>query len=204
VLTCLPAGRYRWLQIKKNPELPSSNNKLKNNKTIMRPDLSLVPEFYHNYINQVPENDLMEAFQKESPLFIQFMENIPKEKQDHRYAAGKWSIKELLQHLIDAERVFSYRALRFARKDTTPLPGFDENLYTANAKIENRNWKDLLEEFKSVRRSSEYLFGSFDEEQLSAQGISSNHSIYVLAFGYIIVGHSIHHQKIIKERYLQK
>src|SRR5258706_2491759 len=179
---------------------PQILNFKKNN--IMRPNLSLVPEFYHKYINQVPENELMDAFKKESPLLIQFLESIPKEKQDYRYGEDKWTIKEVLQHIIDAERIFNYRALRFARKDPTPLPGFDENLFAANAKIENRNWNDLLEEFKVVRRSSEYLFDSFDEEQLNATGISNNHPSYVLAFGYVVIGHSIHHQKIIKERYL--
>ena len=168
----------------------------------MRPDLSTIPEFYHNYINQVQENELMEAFKKEGPLLINFFKNITKEKQDYRYGSGKWTIKEILQHIIDAERVFGYRALRFARKDPTPLPGFDENLFAKNAKIENRNWNDLLEELKIVRKSSEYLFGSFNEEQLNASGISNNNPMYVLAFGYVIVGHSIHHQKIIKERYL--
>ncbi len=88
-----------------------------------RPDLTRVPEFYHNYINQVSENDLMEAFQKESPAFIQFFENIPPSKYDYRYAEGKWTIKEVLQHIIDAERVFSYRALCFARKDQHSLAG---------------------------------------------------------------------------------
>ena len=167
-----------------------------------RPDLQKVPKFYHNYINQVPENELATAFKKESPAFIQFLENIPADKRNFRYAAGKWSIKEVLQHIVDAERIFAYRALRFARKDATPLPGFEENDYAANAKTENRNWNDLVEEFKVVRRSSEILFGSFDEEQLNASGISSNHSNYVLAFGYIIIGHANHHRNVIRERYL--
>lgn len=167
-----------------------------------RPNLSIVPEFYHKYINQVPENDLMEAFQKESPSFTQFMENIPEAKREYRYSEGKWTIKEVVQHIIDGERVFDYRALCFARKDPAPLPGFDENIFAANAKSENRNWNDLMEEFKVVRKSSEYLFGSFDEEQLNARGISSNHSNYVLAFGYVIIGHSLHHLNVIRERYL--
>ena len=158
-----------------------------------RPDLQLVPESYHNYIQQVPENDLSEAFQKEGPSFIRFLESIPRGKQEYRYAEGKWTVKEILQHIIDGERVFAYRALRFARKDPTPLPGFDENLFAENAKPENRNWMDLMEEFKAVRKASELLFASFDEEQLNASGIASGHSNYVLAFGYVIVGHALHH-----------
>jgi hypothetical protein len=168
----------------------------------MRPDLSRVPVFYHNYINQVPENDLLEAFNNQTPAFIEFIERIPAEKHDYRYADGKWTIKEVLQHIIDAERVFSYRALRFARKDPTFLPGFDENSFADNARAYKRDWKNLVEEFKALRMSSEYLFASFDEEQLDAAGTANNNSIYVLGIGYVVVGHAIHHSKVLRERYL--
>src|SRR5213075_2346356 len=94
-----------------------------------RPDLNRVPEFYHNYINQVPENDLMTAFKNQTPLFIDFLTSVPADKIDYVYAEEKWTIREILQHVIDAERVFSYRSLRFARKDPTPLSGFDEKLF---------------------------------------------------------------------------
>ena len=168
----------------------------------MRPDLARVPAFYHNYINQVPDNDLMIAFKNQTPVVIDFFQNIPANKIDYAYAEGKWTIREMLQHIIDAERVFCYRALRFARKDPTPLPGFDENLFAENAKAERRNWNDLLEEFKVVRKATEWLYSSFDEDQLNATGTSNNNSIYVLAFGYISVGHAIHHMNVIKQRYL--
>jgi len=168
----------------------------------MRPDLNRVPEFYHNYINLVPEDDLMSSFKNQSPLFIDFIKSIPANKIDYAYAEGKWTIKEALQHIIDAERVFCYRALRFARKDPTPLPGFDEKLFAENAKADKRNWNELIEEFKTVRKATEWLYSSFDEEQLNTTGFSNNASNYVLAFGYISIGHSIHHTKIIKERYL--
>jgi len=167
-----------------------------------RPDLARVPEFYHNYINQVPETDLMTAFKNQTPIALQFFQTMSPNKIDHAYAEGKWTIKEILQHIIDAERVFSYRALRFARKDPTPLPGFDENLFAENARVDKRTWNDLLEEFKVVRKATELLFSSFDEEQLNASGTSNNNSVYVLAFGYISVGHAIHHMNVIKQRYL--
>jgi len=167
-----------------------------------RPDLNRAPEFYHNYISQVPENDLMTAFKNQTPVFVNFLNSIPADKINYAYAAGKWTIKEVLQHAIDAERIFCYRALRFARNDSTPLPGFDENLFAENAKTDKRNWNDLVEEFKTVRKATEWLYSSFDEEQLNASGVSNNHSNYVLAFGYISIGHSLHHMKIIKERYL--
>jgi uncharacterized damage-inducible protein DinB len=167
-----------------------------------RPDLSLVPAFYHNYINQVPEDNITSAFKNQTPIAIQFYESIPERKHDHRYAEGKWTVREVLQHIIDGERIFSYRALRFARTDATPLAGFDENVYAVNANAGKRDWNELIEEFKAVRKSSEYLFGSFDEEQLNAIGTSGNKTIPVVALGYIIVGHPIHHKKIIEERYL--
>lgn len=168
----------------------------------MRPDLSFIGSFFHNYINQVTEDDIVAAFQKHSPELIHFLERIPPQKYDHRYAEGKWSIKEVLQHIIDAERIFAYRSLRFARKDATPLSGFDENLFVENAKTDKRDWHTLLEEFKVTRRSSEYLFQSFDKDQLLAKGVANNTPTYVLGVGYILVGHSIHHMKILKERYL--
>ncbi len=169
----------------------------------MRPDLSRVPAFYHNYISQVPENNLEEAFSEGTTAFIQFIETIPPEKYDYRYAEGKWTVKEVLQHIIDAERIFGYRALRFARKDPTFLPGFDENSYAENAGADKREWNPLVEEFKVVRMASEYLFASFDDEQLDATGTANNNSIYVLGIGFIVVGHSLHHLKILKERYLR-
>ncbi len=168
----------------------------------MRPDLSRVSSNFHGYINHVPEDDLAEAFDKQSASFVRFLDAIPNDKYDYRYGDDKWTIKEVLQHVIDAERVFAYRALRFARKDKTPLPGFDENAFAANAKAASRSWDKLVEEFKVVRRSSELLFLSFDEDQLQSDGISSNAPNYVLGLGFILVGHAMHHQKILKERYL--
>ena len=168
----------------------------------MRPDLSRIPAFYHNYINQVPQDELMDAFRVQGPAFVNFIEAIPTSKHDYRYAEGKWTIKEVLQHIIDAERVFAYRALRFARKDDTPLPGFDENLFAENAKADGRNWDDLVAEFKVLRKSSEHMFAAFDADQLDATGKANNHPVYVMGIGFIVIGHSLHHMRIIKERYL--
>ncbi len=167
-----------------------------------RPDLSRVPEFYHKYIGLVKEDDLMQALKNNTASFLSFLKSIPAEKYDYRYADGKWTIKEVIQHIIDAERIFSYRALRFARKDATPLPGFDENLFAINAKADKRNWNDLVDEFAAVRKATEILFASFDEEQLESEGNSNNHSNYVLGIGFISVGHCSHHRKVIEERYL--
>jgi hypothetical protein len=167
-----------------------------------RPDLSRVPEFYHGYINKVKEDDLMAGLKSSTKNLFDILKSIPAEKQDYRYADDKWTIKEVVQHMIDGERVFTYRALRFARKDDTPLPGFDENLFAQTAKADKRNWNDLVEEFTAVRKATEAMFGSFDNDQLEATGTASGASNYVLGFGYIVAGHVNHHCGIIKERYL--
>jgi hypothetical protein len=167
-----------------------------------RPDLSRVPEFYHHYINQVADDDLMTAMKDQTASFSTFLSTIPPGKIDYRYGPDKWTVKEVLQHIIDAERIFAYRALCFARKDATPLPSFDENKYAENAKVSNRNWNDLIQEFKSLRISNELMFGGFDHEQLESTGTASGKSNYVLAIGFTIIGHLNHHVKILKERYL--
>lgn len=167
-----------------------------------RPDLSAVPVFFHNYINQVKEDDLLTALVKQTPELIHFFEQLPEEKHDFAYAERKWTIKDLLQHIIDAERIFTYRALRIARKDSTPLPGFDEELYAQTAQAGKRSWQSLVDELKAVRKATNLLFSSFSEDQLAAAGTSNNASINVLSIGFITVGHCNHHIRIIKERYL--
>ena len=164
-------------------------------------NLEKVPGFYHNYIRMVTEEDLLSAFQQHPKDLISFLKGIPNEKWSYRYAEGKWSIKEMIQHLIDAERIFCYRALTFARKDDKMLPGFDENHYTAVSKADQRNPKDLMEELELLQRASAKLFESFDEEKLQAEGVANNNRIYVEAIGYIIIGHCRHHLKVLQERY---
>ena len=167
-------------------------------------DLSRVPEYYHKYINLVNENDLDQAFQKHQTDLIAALSQISVDKWDYRYAEGKWTIKEVVQHIIDAERIFCYRALCFARKDAASLPGFDENTYATASKADKRTKEDLVDELQSVQRSSVQLFRSFDEEQLHEAGIANGKSVYVKAIGYIIVGHALHHKNILLERYLQQ
>lgn len=165
-------------------------------------DLSRVPEYYHRYIHLAINDDIETAFEKHQSDLLSFLKEIPKKKWNYRYAEGKWSIKEVVQHIIDAERVFSYRALCFARKDAGPLPGFDENLFAANSKADDRTKKDLLKELKTVQESSAQLFRSFDEEQLNQPGVASGNPTYVKGIAYILVGHALHHKKILEERYL--
>lgn len=167
-----------------------------------RPDLLQVPEWYHGYINKVTGNDFLVEMKKQTGELIRFLKRIPVEKQDYRYAKGKWTVKELVQHLVDAERIFAYRALCFARQDKTSLPSFDENEYANNSKAKKRKWNELIEEYKIVRLSNEILFGSFDKGQIQSVGIANNNPVSVNAIGFILVGHATHHLEIIKARYI--
>lgn len=134
--------------------------------------------------------------------FIRFVQDIPMDKHDYRYAEGKWTIKDIIQHVIDAERVFAYRALRFARNDSTELPGYDENLFAAMVNANNRHLKDLLTELSAVRHATLLLFKSFTTEELLRKGIASGYTLSVRALGFCIIGHQNHHMKIFRERYL--
>jgi len=166
-------------------------------------DLSRVPEYYHKYINLAINDNLKSALERHQTELLSFLKNIPKKKWNYRYAEGKWSIKEVVQHIIDAERVFTYRALCFARKDQTPLPGFDENVFAANSNADDRTKKDLLKEVRTVQASSVQMFDSFNEGQLSQPGIANEKPSYVQGIAYIMVGHALHHKKILEERYLK-
>jgi len=155
-----------------------------------------------NYINKAADKEVVKSIKENTKAFKKVLKNIPAKKRNHAYAAGKWTIKESLQHIIDAERVFAYRALRVARLDATPMPGFDENRWAEAANKTDRKWGDLVQEFKTVRTSTEILFESLGEEELVFAGMASNHPINALALGYVIAGHVQHHIDIFKERYL--
>lgn len=168
-----------------------------------KPDLTTIPEYYHKYVRLVQENDAATALTENTGTAVLFFDGIPEEKWDHRYADGKWSIKELVQHMIDTERIFAYRALCMARGEKQSLPGFDENQYAASSHAERRQKEDLAEEFKTVRKASELLFRSFGDDQLAATGVANNNSVSVNGLGFIMVGHVLHHLNILEERYLQ-
>ena len=167
-----------------------------------RPDLTRVPEYYHKYIDKVKEDDLITALRNSATTLFNLLNSLPEEKQNYRYAEGKWTIKELVQHLMDSERVFSYRALRFSRKDESRLPGFNEKHFGENAKADKRNWNEMLDEFAGLLKADLAMFASFDNEQLEQSGIASDRPVYVLAIGFICAGHILHHCDVIKERYL--
>ena len=159
-------------------------------------------EFNATYINALDDVNLFEELEISLHDFIKFVQNIPMDKFDYRYAEGKWTIKDIIQHIIDAERIFGYRALRISRNDKTPLPGFEENDYVENTNANGRSIQELLTEFSAVRHAHLLLFKSFSVEQLTRMGIASNHAISVRALGFLMVGHQKHHQKVFQERYL--
>ena len=158
--------------------------------------------FYSNYIKALKNVELLEELEISLHDFIKFVQNIPLDKFDYQYAEGKWTIKEIIQHIIDTERIFGYRALRISRNDQTPLPGFEENNYVDNSDGNSRSIQELLTEFSAVRHSNLLLFKSFSNEQLTRMGIASNHPVSVRALGFLIIGHLKHHQKVFQERYL--
>lgn len=160
-------------------------------------------QFYANYVALVSdEYSLLEELEISVHRLVKFVREIPMDKFDYRYAEGKWTIKDILQHLIDAERVFAYRALCFARNDKTELPGFEEDDYVIEANANKRSIQDLLTELLIVRQSSLALFKSFNDEQLIRIGTASNNPMSVRALGFIIIGHQNHHQRVFEERYL--
>ena len=167
-----------------------------------RSDLFPMPDFFDRYINLVDDIDLMDALAQtarfENLLSLETLEALG----DRVYAPGKWISKDILQHIIDNERIMSYRALRFARNDQTPLPGYDEDPFAQFAHASRRTLPDLYDEYALVRQSTLALFRNFDEEMLLRSGIASNREISVLALGFVLVGHPIHHVNIIRERYL--
>ena len=158
--------------------------------------------FFEPYMSKVGEVDLIEELEISVHRLIKFVQNIPMDKFDYVYAEGKWTIKDILQHIIDAERIFSYRALRMARRDKTPLPDFDEDDYATIANGSKRTIIDLLTELAVVRQATLSLFKTFVDDDLMQIGIASNNPISVRAIGFIIIGHQNHHQQIFSERYL--
>jgi len=161
------------------------------------------PVFYTPYIEILDGvSNLLQHLEASLELFEQILYEVDEEKYEFSYQAGKWTLKEVVQHLIDAERVFVYRALRFSRKDATPLMGYKENSYVSNYEINKRDFNTLLDEFCLLRRSTILMFQGFDKEILDLRGTADGNSISVRALGFICSGHVLHHLKIIQERYV--
>lgn len=170
---------------------------------ITRPSIGDYAEFYHNYVQKVPlDVPIILHLEEASKTTSDWMNQLPADKWAYRYAEGKWSIKEVLLHMIDAERIFAYRALRIARNDQTLLAGFDENSYVPYSQADGRSPQSLMEEYIAVRRATVALFRNLPEEAWAYSGNMNHSPATTLALAFIIAGHEMHHLQIIRERYL--
>ncbi|WP_339881562.1 DinB family protein [Polaribacter vadi] len=160
--------------------------------------------YFEQYMQLVTKEgkSIIENMQNSQIEFDTILRNLPKEKHTFSYAEGKCTLKELIQHSIDTERVFCYRALCFARNDKTSLPGFDQDIFVDNGNANQLEFSDLLDEMSTLRKSTIQLYKSFSEEALLRIGVASGNKISVRALGYLFSGHQIHHLNIVKERYL--
>lgn len=160
--------------------------------------------YFEHYIQLVSAEPLSikTQLEKSQKDFDALLRNLPAEKHGFSYAEGKWTLKELIQHVIDTERVFAYRALCFARNDQTALPGFDQDVFVANGNANQLNYFDLLDEMATLRKSTLQMYTSFSEEALLRKGEASGNTLSVRALGYLFSGHQVHHLNIVKERYL--
>jgi uncharacterized damage-inducible protein DinB len=170
---------------------------------IQRPESTEYFEYYDTYIRRVPDGDILLLLGENLAETLALLDTVPAGLEEHRYAPGKWSIREVIGHVIDAERVFAYRALHFARRDAAPLPSMEEGDYARYSNAGQRTLRDLAEELAAVRRSSILLFRSFDEEMLDFRGKASGYEFSVRSIPYIVAGHEIHHRSVLAERYLK-
>lgn len=158
--------------------------------------------YYSRYIEHLGETELVKGLIDSHAKYLEFFKSIPEDKLEYRYAEGKWTIKEIVLHLIDTERVFAYRAQRFGRKDTTPLSGFDQDDFVLASNANSRPLNNLLTEYSAVRQSSVQLFKNFNRAALLQLGEASGSKMSARAAGFMIIGHEEHHCKVIRERYL--
>jgi len=158
---------------------------------------------FSKYVTLVPEGDIIQTLERQIENSLSLFRSISSDKANFRYAPDKWSVKELLGHLIDSERIFSYRALRFARNDQTPLPGYEQNDYVRYADFDSRNLADMAEEFATVRRATIQLFRPLNETEWLRRGKANENDVSVRALAFIIAGHELHHMEVLRTRYLQ-
>lgn len=167
-----------------------------------KPEKTEYDPYYETYVSLVPEGDIVDILERQSAEVAGFFSAIPEEKGPYAYAEGKWSIKELLGHLIDGERIFMYRVFRISRGDTTPIEGFEQDNYIENARSNERSFADLLNEFAALRRANIIAYRHFSDEDWRRTGIANKVEITTRALANIIAGHTTHHLNILKTRYL--
>ncbi|MBP6823178.1 MAG: DinB family protein [Acidobacteria bacterium] len=158
--------------------------------------------YYGKYVSLVPDGNIVDTLTTQLSETLAAWQAVPADKAEHRYAPGKWSTKEMMVHVIDTERVMAYRTLRIARGDKTPLPGFDQDVFMANTECSARSIADLADEFEAVRKSSLHLFRHLTDAAWQQVGTASDNPISARALAYIIAGHELYHQEILRDRYL--
>ena len=167
-----------------------------------RPESSEYPSYAEGYISRVPNGNIVGILSQQLEDTLALIGSIPDARKDWRYAEDKWSVKELIGHVIDSERIFAYRALRFGRGDSTELSGFEQDDYVRGGSFSERSLSDLAEEYEHVRRSTISLLANLDDEAWTRRGSANNNEVSVLALAFIIAGHERHHVEILRTRYL--
>ena len=176
---------------------------MKTNRLIPKPEEGEYAPYAIMYIDLLPDDGrVLDHLQVNSQKTAAFIRSFPEEKLTYRFAPGEWTIKEIMVHIIDDERIFAYRALRFARNDQNELPGFDQDEYVTYSRANEREIEDILAEFETVRAATITLFNSFDDEALPRVGIGSGNVMSVRAAAYHLAGHELHHVASIEENYL--
>jgi hypothetical protein len=169
---------------------------------IMRPDRTEAAEYYFTYIDQVPSGDIVSILDAQLPETTAVLERISEEQSRHRYAAEKWTMRQVLSHVNDGERLFAFRALWFARGFESELPSFDQDIAVASAGADERSWQSHVDEFRTVRAASLALFRDLPADAWMRRGMASGNPFSVRALAYIVAGHVFHHMRILRERYL--
>lgn len=176
---------------------------MKTRLALNRPDETEYLSYYGRYVSLVADGDILSVLSRQSDDTLALLKSIPESQAAFRYAPDKWSIKEVVGHMIDTERIFAYRALRFARNDRTPLPGYEQDDYIRHGSFDEYPLEDLSAEFESVRRSTLFLFKHLEEAAWMRRGAANGSEVSVRALAYIIAGHELHHREVLRSRYLQ-
>ncbi|MBA2734297.1 MAG: DinB family protein [Acidobacteria bacterium] len=172
------------------------------NETTTRPDASEYASYYEKYVSLVPEGEIVATLSHQLDETLSTLRGLTEAQANSRYAPGKWSVKELIGHVIDGERIFGHRAFCFARNDQAALPGFEQDDYVRAANFDARQLSDLADEFEHVRRANLFVLRSLDNEAWLRRGTASDNEVSVRALAYIMAGHETHHLRILRERYL--
>jgi hypothetical protein len=167
----------------------------------IRPQAGELPAFFAGYVSEVPAGDVLATLEREGESALRFLRGVPRDLLDHAYAPGKWTVREILAHVSDSERVFAYRALRFGRGDATPLAGFEQDDWVPESGAGRRPWEEMLDEFRVVRAATLHLFGSLAPDQWLRRGVANDLEISVRGLAWVMAGHELHHRRILVERY---